>query len=753
MKKLCLLLAMVFALSCVPALAADGDALLGRSEEGNLSFNYCFSDGRTLYLAGYADMYTYRLGDADLTHYEFDSPVSMDEAGSFDVATLPFADGDKVYALNLITRYDENTEFQGANLVELSLANGEAAMKPVCDVDWSNMVEYYDDSSYAIRPESILGAGGKAYIRYFNAQGNYSTLAMSLTDGALEEIPALDGAFMLAPYRDGTLLAEFYSYEGDQPARFAAFDPADESVQMLGEVEVTDYSPLQGLAYDPATDTIYCAKGGEIRPLDLQAGKVGDGVTDMPMEVWSASPACVLEGGFYAFGGEGVVIRNLDPAQKASGKLKINDTSWSDSVNTAYYRFSNAHGDISVVLSREYSECLNVIESMMNRDSSVDIYLLPTSTSYYDALYNRGYLMELDGSAKANALAERMYPSVRERLTTNGHLVALPVSLSSWTLGLNEKALEALGLKLADVPDNWPDFMDFLIALPQRMTEESGVSLCYSGYTESEARFDLLSAIFEDYHRYVSYVNPGMGYNSDLLRGILEKLEQVDFVAMGCVADDEYIDENAENSYEYSETNVLMQTGIGCCIGNFYGDFTPVLMRMEAGAPAYLVLEATVAVVNPYTKNPEAALAFIDELAGDLTQSTLYCLDDSLNETIRGDVNAETVKEARTELEILRAEYEKADAADKQSLEQEISNMEANLEYYENYLWDISPRELEWYRAHDDNVVVSNYNWLYAEEAGEAVDLMTRYRDGQIGAAEMLDGIDTKVRMMMMEGN
>ena len=59
MKRICILLAIVFALSCIPAMAAEGDAILGMNEEERLAFSYCFSQGDTLYLAGFAELYTY----------------------------------------------------------------------------------------------------------------------------------------------------------------------------------------------------------------------------------------------------------------------------------------------------------------------------------------------------------------------------------------------------------------------------------------------------------------------------------------------------------------------------------------------------------------------------------------------------------------------------------------------------------------------------------------------------------------------
>ena len=56
MKKLCILLALAMALTCLPAMAAEGDALLGRGEENKLYFKYCFAVGDTLYAVGYSSL-------------------------------------------------------------------------------------------------------------------------------------------------------------------------------------------------------------------------------------------------------------------------------------------------------------------------------------------------------------------------------------------------------------------------------------------------------------------------------------------------------------------------------------------------------------------------------------------------------------------------------------------------------------------------------------------------------------------------
>jgi hypothetical protein len=381
MKKICILLALVLALACVPAFAAEGDALLGISNENRLNFSYGFSQGDTLYMVSYGTLYTYKVGDSDLKEYSIELPEDMVNVGpSFEYATLPFAANGKLYSLNLITEYNENTEFKGATVTELTIQNGNSVKSTkVCDVDWDDLVEYYENSSYPIQPDSIVGLGGQAFARYYDSMGDYHTLSIDLASGETRDVDWLVGAYTITPYKDGTLLAEVYDAETDNSVTLVSYNPAEDSVEMLSEIPIENYTPLIGLAYDPATDNIYCIKGGEVCMVDLQNNTISEGLTEMPIEAYTSAPGCILDGGYYAFCSEGVGIRNLDPSQKAQSKLRISDSFWNESVNSAYYRYANAHGDVSVVLSREFSEVENLIENMMNRDDQVDVYVLSTS--------------------------------------------------------------------------------------------------------------------------------------------------------------------------------------------------------------------------------------------------------------------------------------------------------------------------------------------------------------------------------------
>ena len=207
-----------------------------------------------------------------------------------------------------------------------------------------------------------------------------------------------------------------------------------------------------------------------------------------------------------------------------------------------------------------------------------------------------------------------------------------------------------------------------------------------------------------------------------------------------------------------------MSSSTSCNIGNFYSQFTPVLMRVTKDAPSRLVLDTTVLVINPFTRNADAALAFAGEVVDNLSTQTRYSIIPELNDPIRGDQNQAVLDELKQELEALRSDYESAPADEKQSLELDVQEAEKTLAYAEANNWDVSPTELEWYRAHDDNIIVSIYNWLYPDtsseeedsgisQAAEAEDLMDQYLNGQISLDDMLSGIDRKVQMRRLEGN
>ena len=777
-KMIALLLALMLALGSLSAFAATGDALLGLSEENTLYFERCFTDGDTLYLTSYNALYTWHVGDAEPECYEWMTEESFDDAaaegqedeteeealteegqeyfGNSNYDRVPFVCDGTLYAITLETRYtEEHTEFVGAKLNSVELTDDQQIkLTEVGELDWSDMVEHYENNDYARTPQSIIASDGTAVLVTYNDNGDRVLYTMNLKNGKYSELDVQD-VMSVNTYKDDTLLIQQFNYQKPTQVRFIAYDLREESETTLSEVEVEEYNYFNGLAYDPESDTTYCVKNGEICPINLQNGEVGEGVTDMPVELYGNNAPCIMNGGYYVACSEGCVVRNLDPSQRAEVRLKIQDTRYVNAINTAYMRFSNKHGEVSVAVSRDSSGADNssIIENMMNRDDSVDIYTLSTDMPAYDALYNRGYMMELDKSEKLNQLVADFYPAIREAISYNGHLVALPVEVYSWTFGVYPKALESLGLSMDELPANWDGFLDFLIdVLPEHMDEDSDVSLFYQGMTDRDARLQLFSQIFSSYTDYMNANDPAMGYDTPMLRGLIEKLERVDFVALGC---EEYDPDSEDDGGWWSDgQSQLFETSAGATFGSFYNnEITPVVMAMNADTDPVFSLQTIVAFVNPFTRNPDTCIAFMEELADALSQTTLYCLNPNLNEPIRSSWYESNLKEMNDYLDQLKQQLEAADESERQMLEQEISDYEGYIQDMDKNAWDASEEQIAWYRANAESLKLQGVQWMYSESGGEAYQLVWQYVEGEVDLNTMLSGLDKKLQMMMMEGN
>ena len=178
---------------------------------------------------------------------------------------------------------------------------------------------------------------------------------------------------------------------------------------------------------------------------------------------------------------QSVILRNTDPNARQAINLHVMDYTYQNSLDSAYYDFTATRGDVSVVISR-YGTSKDVLQSMMNQDAAFDIYCMQVSDSAFSALYNRGYLAELDASEKITAYVNSLYPNAANAVKKDGHIVAVPLYVYGNTMGINIKAFEKLGYTKDQLPKTWKEFMDLLDELPSKI-EGSGVVVYMPWYS------------------------------------------------------------------------------------------------------------------------------------------------------------------------------------------------------------------------------------------------------------------------------
>ena len=756
MKKVLALLTMLaLLLAPMAALAAEGDAAIARGEE--YSVMSAVPMGDTLVLVSYDTLYTYHIGDTDVKAYELQNAVPMDVESSFLSSNgIYYADDSGLHVLTAIIENDgEHTTIQSGCICDVNFNDdGTATQTLAREVEWpEEMTEESGADTYMNVLQNAVYSGGALYGSLYGGSGD-EMWALDLETMKMQRIEiGGDGYGMFSAYPDGRVFIAYNNY-GVSGIQLLTYSVADGSAQKLGEVDGT--LNAQGYAADAETGEIYVVSNGEICPLVLDGGKaaVGEGVNDMPIDVYSNQPGLIWQGQYYVYCSyQATVIRNLHPTTQADVRLKVVDSSWLDATTDANFAYTNAHGNTSISVSHDYNEMAKVVENMMNRAPDVDVYIVDMGYSSYNALKERGFMAELDGSEKLTQRVAKMYPAIQESVQRDGRLVALPVDCSISCLGVNEKALEKLGLTLEDVPANWSDFLDFLINdLPGRWPSDGSVTFTYDGMDVENARWQLFYMIFEEYQNYVNATMDVPSYNTELLRSLMDKLDRVDFQALGL---EEASDDENGGVVTFGGDDggtQLFEMGVNANLGPYYTSSTPVLMSMDAGTEPVFAVRLSVAFVNPFSEHADEAIAFLETLADCVDESIWYNFDPDLNEPIANRYGEENLKNAQEYLANAQKRYDEAADADKQMLEEDLKSAQRWVEQAEEDRWQVSQAKIDWYRAAAEHLAVAQGNWLYQDSSGEASELMQQYLNRQIDAGKFLEGVDKKVRMMQMEG-
>ena len=753
MKKfLCMLLCLMLLIPAA-AFAAQGDVTMsitsGQLDQygvGGMFNSYCATND-TIYLATYdGKILTHTVGEAEPKVYNSEIGNEAIDENTYANWYL-FAANGKLYALKCVTLYNADTgspESYSASLNEVVFSGDQAAVNPLFDVDVSQLCS---SDGYLPYFQNTLGVGDYLLIYSDDGSSGADVWCMSLADGSMKRVEIETGGYYLmnlVPYANNTALTETWANDG-QSVCFYSIDPAAGTSAQISSVPVDSYDSFPGLAFDSATGTVYCVKSGEIHTLDLATGTLGEGISDVVCE--SSSCGYILDGGFFAIADyQSYSLRNINPGQQSARKMKISSQGWSNSVDAAYYTFANAHGDVSVVYSRDYSDVRNLIQDMMNRDSSTDVYILSGFDSAFNAMYQRGYLADFTSSEKLMQLASVIQPEVLEQLSVNGKFSGLPLSGYFNLPFINRGALEKAGISQEEIPTNWADFINWLPTLEGRLP--SGMSVFDPWTSDKQARSSLFYTIFQCYQDYLQQ-DPN-SVSADDVTAILEAVERVDFAALGQPTEEQVSADNY--SPDWNENNILMELNSGRTLDGVATRYYPLVMSLKSGLPSILTLDVTVAVINPFSQNIDLAIEFVETLADKMDDEIAYTVRTDKTEPVPNAWYEESMKSMQEYIDQLKEQLANAAEVDKQDIEESLKSAQAEMASMADERYSISEKDIEWIAAHRAELRVSGENWLYSDDSGDAYTLIQQYFDGQIDASRLMKEIDRKVRMRIMEG-
>ncbi len=805
MKKriLSLTLVLILSLSLMPsALASVGDVTLFHADSSD---GYYIGVNGGAYMAG--NKVYYETDDGKMAVYDIESR----QTEYFDIAQLRnvenyeeakamivtgtseegneyteypsvdtsifFVYQDELYVVMTFSSYStDGNSVDGGHIYKMIFEDGavKTEKSELVDLDWTNMLETYDTYSYSRYAERALVTGDYLVIQTYDDDGNEILISFDLKSGRSVE-HYVQNVYTAAAADEGQLIVMTYAYsETDPEVEFFLYDIESESSTPVGTMAIDNYSLPANLYYKADTDTLYYVMKGEIWAAAGFDFENAISVNDSPVSGTGAATQMSKDGYLLLADWENIVLRNTNPDERAEVTLRVVDSTYQNAVDTAYFKYTNEHGDVSVIVDRN-ADINDVLQAMMNRSGAVDIYTIDVSRSEYSALFERGYMAELDKSERLSEAVMKTYEGIRSVVSKDGHTYALPLSVYGSTMGCSLRAMEKLGLTEADIPTTWDGFFDFLEALPEKLTEGCGVRAFEGYYDQDSLRINLFTLLFNDYQSYINS-SDNYSFNTPELKSLLERLENLDLGALD-VLETTYDEENDIWYDNYDEREYLFETYVPVTVqsGSYYGTVHPMMLSITEGEPA-LNVNLQVAFINPFSEHVDEAIAYLETMADSLDTSDRYSFYDDLNEPIRypdyeeyKDNIAEWLKTTEESKATWVEKLDKLKAADDpdeeeiatceeaiSNYDEQLADLQTTLEDMEKIYWLISAETIERYRARAQYIKPMTYDCTTVtsdDDTDTIWSLIMQYRDGAMGVDELLQSIDKKVQMMRLEGN
>ena len=647
----------------------------------------------------------------------------------------------------IMTAYDAEERPEGGLLAALSL-EGETPVLSAAGLprlDWRDMTEESGGWTGSRPVLAAFPAGNRLCIQTVNDLEEGRLCLFDLTDGSCEVLEP-EGLLAAAPGPEGRLIL---LREAGPERTLSLADPLSGAEEILSTVPAEGDTPAN-LCYRPENHTLYYTAGGEILAAPDLALDRAFAVNACPTGGENTAAWMTANGFLLLWDARSAVLRGTDPAGRREVSLLVRDYAELDALDSAAHAYSAAYGDVSVRVERA-DAAENLLQAMMNQDASVDVYCLDMATGSFSALFERGYPAPLDGSGLLTAHVDAMYPAVAEAVRRDGKLLALPVQAWGYTLGIHLKAFEALGWTEADIPTTWDGFFDLLDELPARV-EGSGVRIFQERLTAETLQKTLFRMILSGWLENTDAAD-GSVFNAPELESLLRRLAGLDLQALEVSG--RTGSRGGSDSFRRTSSVPLFETGTALTLDSLDMGYVPMLLSFREGR-ARAAYHMTVAFVNPYSAHAQEAVGFLETLAGHVDTASAYTFSPEGNEPVRTPEYEQNYASLTETLEQARAQMAGAEDESLRERWQGIAeSLEKSLKQLDETSWSISPEAIEAYQARAGQLVpmVWDFSRLMTDSSDASLtEAMNRFWQGDLGARELLETIDRKYRMQLLEG-
>lgn len=487
----------------------------------------------------------------------------------------------------------------------------------------------------------------------------------------------------MTPYKDGKLLAvEINRTETGRAMAYVQYDLEAGERSVLGEVG--DSNVGSSIAYDKEKDLIYSATASQ-----LFSWRVGEEKSN-PLSYLPRGDTygLTLIGSDYAaiFSDGMVAVRSLIPgAAQERAALKVLDP-----IGRAgdYTRFLKEHAETELVFldSGTLTQEERFINDMLTQSGEVDIYLL-RDQNLISQIKKKGFAADLTQAPSVKEAVDAYEKPFQDAATQDGKILLF--------------------------------YKDAFVDVP-----------VYSIDLFKELGFEPPTTFLEYYQLCERYITEKMDDNPEIRMDPFGNTLDLPTVLTQIAA--EMIKNGQELDFETPEMKELItqiakvaklkvarsRDAMLWLFYDYYLPITPVdrafmlLTLKEGNAPALLPHQDAFNyfVINPFSKNQETALKFLESFAKTLDYNITVVRD---TRAVLGIESEEYASMAATHAEQLKSfeeELEKLTGAEKSAMEQTIKDHKAMMESQEEYRWQISPEQVNIARRLAPEVTIPDFN-------------------------------------------
>ena len=660
------------------------------------------------------------------------------------------ATGDEIYLL--ARSYEDNSySIQLTTVLDDGRLTG---LEPVCEVNLGIDEDMYPQmSGMATDGESLWVL---LYADNSGADwGNNSLYRISLSDGSASLVTRNYFA-SLTRYTDGRLLTRYWNQQeayGEDGVvvmpQMALINPDTGEYEALCSLPSTSCT---GIAVDG--EYVYVSDASHVYRYDASFAAPELVAYLTPGYGSDSAAAMIFDGQYHVASWDadsGLRSVSTDPSLLPSTVLRISGGFYDTELLSS---FCAAYPEIAVELEDTYYyKAEDIRQNMTSGDSACDLYALYFTEGAFEALCRKGYCADLSSSQALMNAVQSMYPFVQDVLVQDGKLYAIPLNVSATTIGYYTAALDKVGLTVDDLPTSLWGLLDFIDAWYEDYADDYPEIQLFEYSTDLSG--SLLNLIFETQMAVCDLKGTALTLDTPQVSKLLIRLEELKPILQELSSSGEEDMAFAVIAADSADSARALFSSYADCLPNRYGhnatyEAMPLLLSLDEGMEPALHMNMSGMILNPASKNAEAAIAFLEYVVEHMPADRRIALEPGYNEPLEYEYYESNKKNITDWISEMEKSMADASEEDKAMYEENLQYAQESLRQTEEERWAIDEQDITAYRTLAAALVVPTSNPFYSTSP-QMTSLLQRFSDGQLSADQFVKEFSRIYQMIEME--